>query len=228
VSVRITSLVWESALVQSHKLVMLALADHADHDGRNIYPSIARTAWKTGFSDRQVQRIIRSLESSGILVKTGEARQHFPAQYAVDLGRLPKRPPCEPDRGEPGVTSATPGVTSATSRGDIAVSPEPSYNRQNEPSVPGRARADKTEAAFERFWAAYPAHRRRDREACSAWWRDHIGPDEEAAVANGLVMWLISEEWTKEDGRFVPAPLKWLSDRRWMDHPVTINLGWQG
>ena len=67
-SVRIMSQVWELKLPHATKFVLLAMADHADHDGNNVYPSVHTIANKTGYSDRQVQRIITSLEDQGLLI----------------------------------------------------------------------------------------------------------------------------------------------------------------
>ena len=49
-------------------LTALALADHSDDDGKNIYPSIKRIAEKTRQSERTVQRQLRSMEDSGWLI----------------------------------------------------------------------------------------------------------------------------------------------------------------
>ena len=64
--------VWELDLDHRQKFVLLALADHADHNGGSVRPSVALIAWKTGYSKRQVQRIIRDLEEAGILVRTSD------------------------------------------------------------------------------------------------------------------------------------------------------------
>ena len=76
-----------------------------------------------------------------------------------------------------------------------------------------RARLD---AAFERFWAAYP--RKTDKkDAKKAFFR--LKPDE------GLLNLLLaaiekqkkSAQWAEEGGRFVPHPSTWLNGCRWED-----------
>jgi hypothetical protein len=69
-SVKVMGAVWELQLPPGHKIVMLALADHADHDGRNVHPGVDLIAWKTGYSPRQVQAILRALESQGLIERT--------------------------------------------------------------------------------------------------------------------------------------------------------------
>ena len=67
------SQVWDLKLPHASKFVLLAMADHADHDGNNVYPSVRTVALKTGYSVRQVQRIITALEADGLLVAMQQA-----------------------------------------------------------------------------------------------------------------------------------------------------------
>ena len=65
-SIRIQSEVWEHS---QHKggtlLVLLALADNADNDTHLAWPSVADLARRSRMCRRQVQTILRKLESSG-------------------------------------------------------------------------------------------------------------------------------------------------------------------
>lgn len=54
-----------------HKFVLLAYADHADHEGKGIWPAIRTISKKCGVDDRTVQRLTYALEDSGILVEDG-------------------------------------------------------------------------------------------------------------------------------------------------------------
>jgi len=47
-----------------------------------------------------------------------------------------------------------------------------------------------------------------------------VEPDEHAAVLEGLDRWKKSEAWTKDAGRFIPEPGRWLTDRRWAEYPA--------
>jgi len=69
-SIRVMALVWDSNLRAMERLVLLAYADHADHDGNNVYPSLGTIARKTGLSRRSVMRIRGRLEDAGIMVAT--------------------------------------------------------------------------------------------------------------------------------------------------------------
>jgi len=111
-------------------LTALKLADHAEHDGSHIYPSVRRVADLTYQSERTVQRHIRSMEARGWLVLEEEAWGPGRARtYRIPIERIPQQvearvTKCHPSKG--GVTSETKGVTPVTERGDITVSPEPS------------------------------------------------------------------------------------------------------
>jgi hypothetical protein len=71
----------------------MAMLDHADHNGAGIYPGLKLVAWKTGYQLRQVQRIVRDLETAGILEVTCEATQHRPTEYRAHLDHVPRKPP---------------------------------------------------------------------------------------------------------------------------------------
>lgn len=133
-SVKIMGAVWDLDLPSDEKFVLMAYADHADHDGRNVFPSVATVARKTGYSERSVQRITRSLEAKGHLVPDGSGprgtNRWFMPIYGGDKMTPPTPVPDEGDKMTP-VTSTTGGGDKMTGGGDTAVSPEPSL----EPSL---------------------------------------------------------------------------------------------
>ena len=59
----------------NEKYVLLAYADHADHEGKSIFPAVETIIKKTGYSERSVQYITRSLEESGYLIPDGQGRK---------------------------------------------------------------------------------------------------------------------------------------------------------
>jgi hypothetical protein len=87
--------VWESDLPNNEKLVALAYADHADHYGRNVYPSIGLIAAKCGYSRRNVRSITRILEEKGVLIRDGKSpiedgdrKDRRTNRYLFDVGAL--------------------------------------------------------------------------------------------------------------------------------------------
>lgn len=73
---------------------------------------------------------------------------------------------------------------------------------------------------FNEFWIRYPSNRANGgnkNEAIQVW--AEVKPPLKA-VLEALEGQLKSEQWTKECGKFVPSPVKWLSQRRWEDKPL--------
>ena len=140
-SVKFMAAVWDLALTQSEAWVLMAYADHADHQGRNIKAGIELIAYKTGFSERQVQRITHKLAADKILVAQtpGNGRGKV-AEWRIDLDAAPRKgdmvspfpPTDEPERVTPEPERVTQRVTSEALKGDTAMSPEP-VNRVNQP-----------------------------------------------------------------------------------------------
>jgi len=69
------------------KFVLLAMADHANDDGRSIYPAVGKLCKKTALADRTVQRAIDALESLGIVRATGTS-EFGTTEYRIDPAKL--------------------------------------------------------------------------------------------------------------------------------------------
>lgn len=124
-SVKMMGAVWELELTAPKLLVLLALADHADHNGENIFPRVRMIAWKTGYSDRQVQRIIAGLVNDGIL-QTVAAKPGKTKVYRIDLSRGVKKSPLDKVRQNvtpDTIVSPLPLTSDVTPTPDITVSP---------------------------------------------------------------------------------------------------------
>lgn len=143
-SVKVMGMVWDADLPRAEKYVLLAYADHAKHDGTGIFPAVALISRKTGYDERSVQRITRNIESEyGLLIPDGkgphgENRWRIPLEVLAEIALPPdmggtsdggdKMPPPDKTPGG-GDKKREEGVTKSTKGGDIAMSPEPSFNR---------------------------------------------------------------------------------------------------
>lgn len=140
--------VWERRDLKPHeRLVLLALADHADETGC-CYPSIARLSQRTGMVERGVQGVLKRLTEMGLVTVTPNAGQgganlyrvtpraavtpatHAPAPHAPPApdAPAPHAPPPHPMRQTP-----APGA------------PKPSRNRQKKEETPDGVSAPVTE-----------------------------------------------------------------------------------
>jgi hypothetical protein len=138
------------------RLVLLAIANHADKDGRGSWASVGTLAREANLSERQVQRALRALEAAGEISKIGSAGvradrktnvYELPAVAAwSNRTSRPRGDSLSPRSGATGrrgshpvgVTSGPHGVTSGP-HGVTPVSPEPSLEPSIEPSF-ARAR----------------------------------------------------------------------------------------
>lgn len=106
-SAKWTGKVWDLKIDASSRLVLLAMADHADHNGEHIHAPAPYIAWKTGYSERNVWNIIRTLQAEGLIVLTSSS-QGVPNEYKFDFsdatvkdeytGIKPKRTPDTPEK----------------------------------------------------------------------------------------------------------------------------------
>ncbi len=69
-SVKVMTWVWDLDLDTYPKFVLLKLGDCADDAGGNAFPSVLTIAHKCGLGERTVQRILKDLTESGVLVVT--------------------------------------------------------------------------------------------------------------------------------------------------------------
>lgn len=171
VSVHVSSAVWRLQLESGLKIVLLKLADCADDQGRNAFPSVGRIARECCMHERSVQRALRRLEAAGLLEVQAGASQHRPTTYRV---RTDRGVTLSPLNEGPGVTAEAPGVTSGAP-GVTAVSPDPSLEPSKEPSeddkgAGARSRAELARVYRDRF-GHEPVEAQLDQLEC--YQRDH-------------------------------------------------------
>lgn len=99
-SIKLMAKVWECQFSKDEQSILLAMADHAQDDGTHCYPSVPWIAWKTDYSDRQVQRTIRKLCARGVLVlvrRGGRGRGH---EYRIVLSTAKAKAPFGGGKGD--------------------------------------------------------------------------------------------------------------------------------
>jgi hypothetical protein len=113
----------------------------------------------------------------------------------------------------------SPAPTSPPSGLDAVLSPLGGCAERREASP----KRDSVLQGFDRFWAAWPSHRRKaDKPRVRRKWeRENLeGIAEQVIVALGR--WKTSRDWRKNSGDFIPAPLVWLNQERWKVPPETL------
>ena len=88
-SIQLMTLVRKSALPTNTKFVLMALADWADDNGVNCYPSIYELSEYMTCSERTVQRLLRELEEGGWIAVVGNAQGGGSSRhYALNVAKL--------------------------------------------------------------------------------------------------------------------------------------------
>ena len=125
---KVSGWVWDLELPQNEKFVLLAYADHADHEGHNVFPSIALICKKTGYSRRSIQTITKRLMNKGLLVPEGgqQGGRGISAHWSIPIMGA-KSAPIEEER----VQSETERAQPRTEKGAELVAPEPSLTVNN-------------------------------------------------------------------------------------------------
>lgn len=138
-SIEVMSWVLNNAPVRgTEKIILLGLANHADADGNNAYPSVARLARYANVSERAVQQALRILEEGGHIYRHfnegGSAQQRAdrrPNKYTVLMrGVKPASP-----RTDNGVKSSASRGEEQRTNGVKPTSPESSLEPSTEPST---------------------------------------------------------------------------------------------
>lgn len=111
--------VYDLDLPHNEQSIMLALADHGHDDGSHIHPSVPYVAWKTGYTERQVQTILRRLEAKGLIEPVAYATggRGKATEYQMHIERGTMKPPYRPTKGED-ITSPYPD-----DKGEVMASP---------------------------------------------------------------------------------------------------------
>lgn len=193
------------------------------------------------FSRRQIQRILRSLEDQGAVLKGNYNTKpmdrtcwYTVCDEVLEYYGIP-RPPAEPKSAEPekSVQSIEPnGAMDSTEpchakHETVPPIPDikPDKKPDNTPSDRGSdgERADQ-EKLFRAFWTKYPRKEGR-KKAREKWMR--MKPDSElyARIMAGLEMHIRSEQWRRG---VIPHAATWLNGERWEDDIITGGAGNRG
>lgn len=92
-SVKMMTAVFGIDAVPLRKLLLIALADHADDDGENVWPSVPYLSWKTNLSESGVRKLMKRFRDDGVLIavdREGGGRRRS-VIYRLNLDALPAK-----------------------------------------------------------------------------------------------------------------------------------------
>lgn len=128
---------------QSLLVMLLALADHADHEGRNVRPGVDLLMWKTGLSDRRVRGLLSVLRAVKVLVPVRYLRggRGHTTEYRLDFKQAPRKASREKPAATDSVSDKPCQVATETLPGDAQTLSPDAQSLQPEalnPVTPGR------------------------------------------------------------------------------------------
>lgn len=211
-SVRTMAAVWEKSQHSGTNLLMLlAIADFSDDDGR-AYPSVPTLARKCRMKERNARYILADLvDSNELSIQHGKGPRGSNV-YRIKLASLGLQQSAGVQsfaggqHGSPTPCTTLPDTPATQCRQTII---EPSVNYLSD---------------FESFWSAYPKKKAKG-DAQAAWKKLKPNADLIGAILEAIEVQKTSEDWTKENSKFIPYPATWLNGRRWEDENADTAHG---
>jgi len=192
------------------KLVLIKLADNASDQGE-CWPSYQHIADQCEIGRSTVKLHIRELEKAGLLRREyrrkGELNQSNVFHLSLDGG-------ADPDLG--GGAGDNPPGAGDNPGGGAGAAPRTSHSSEPVKEPKPTVTSD-TPEGFEQFWKLYPKKKGR-KDAAKAWAKLKPNGELHQTLITALGSHCLSEDWTKDDGRYVPNASTWLNGERWTDH----------
>ena len=133
-------------------------------------------------------------------------------------GRRTKRAPNSTER-ELLVHEACTDGHLTTNHKPLTINQEP----EDQETCASALRESAKEDLFPKFWMLYP--RKQDKaKAQKAWAKLKVTDDLFSLIAKGLSAQVLSADWLKEGGKYVPMPTTWLNGKRWEDELPASNV----
>ncbi len=169
-----------------------------------------------------------NLHADEVLAKREKDRRRKENDRRARLGLPPLSDECPRGQVADDSTASTvdsPTASAACPRASRARDPVPSRPSTEDPPLPpdDEAAPSALGEGFARFWEAYPK-KAGEGAARRVWKRLDPSVALVADIVRAVERQRESPQWTREDGRYIPDPAKWLRDRHWTDQaPATVT-----
>ena len=198
-SIVVMSEVWKKSQHSGSELLMLlAIADFSDDHGK-AYPSVSTLSNKCRMSRRNVQYVINNLKGSGeltVAIKKGPPPK-FPNLYRINLNALQVQPIAQ-------VQSSARSSAIQRMSDTQPIAHKPSETIKNH------------QKRFSEFWDAYPNCKRKgSKTKCQSVWQKQNFDSVAEQIISHIKGMVISDDWLKDSGQYIPAPLAYLNQQRW-------------
>jgi hypothetical protein len=197
------------------KLVLLLLANHANGYSGQCNPSHKLLADECEMSVSALKVHIKCLESQELLSIHRASRDgvSLPNQYALHLNKVGQNL-TDGVRICPKVGQ---NLMEGGSESDGGVGQNLATNQEVKPGIkPVTETAQKDPIGFASFWQAYPKKTAKPA-ALLKFKSAKLKAGELDAILTDIETRKQADDWTKENGKYVPNPATYLSQRRWED-----------
>lgn len=141
------------------------------------------------------------------------------ALQSMENGRRGGRPKKTQDDPKPNPAETQPVISDNPAETGSKANQEPITNNQNQEDQNTTAQAP-VDDLFPKFWKLYP-NKKGKTAAEKAWKKLKVTEDLFAMITQGLAKQVVSRDWTKDSGQFIPHPATWLNGKRWEDEVST-------
>lgn len=213
-SVRVSKWVWEHSKASSGaRLVLLCLADHANDDSNEAWPSVATIARLVRLGERQVFKHLHSLIAAGEIIESGAGPR------GVKKYRITQCPPELQFTPEPEFTPVvkfTPPLNSSSPLPCREVHPTPELQFTQTLTEPSPEPSGNRHGDFERWWQQV------SRKVGKGQARKAYATARRKATADELLAGIMryTADQTGQDPTYTAHPATWLNGERWKDEPA--------
>lgn len=211
-SIQLMSDVWRTDLPTVEKMVLLVIADHANDQGTQSYPSQQTIANKASISVRTVQRSVNTLVERGFIrVFKGQGGSancrddRRPHLYMINIGKL-RHDTMTPRQARPDIEDID-GATMTTVTGRQS---RP-MNHPIEPPIetPG----------FDDFWNVYPL--KVGKGAAKKAFEKAIRTTDVDSIIKGALRYKLDPNRVQS---YTAHASTWLNAQRWLDEPLPPKI----
>ena len=200
-----------------------------EHDGRQwVYNTMEDWQKQLPFwSVATIKRAFNVLRELGIVdseqlsADKRDKTNYYTINYNA-LDDLPMRSICTDGEGqidtmqEVSLSRCYIRTETTTEKENTAPIGAPAKNKTKTVSKPEKPKSEESEAEFEKFWQVWPkSDRKQAKGLCLKVWKKAGAERHAADILAHIEACKRSENWSKEGGQFIPAPLVYLNQKRW-------------
>lgn len=161
----------------------------------------------------RVKPLLYSEIAKKIWVKQNKAYTDHPEDGCITLyeSRTGLKPVWNPD-----------GIQKESTRNPNGILTEPNLTKPNltEPNLTGNGGSGEQ---FEMVWREYPDSRKGNKESAYQAYIQ-VCPDSALSMLGSLRQWKQSEQWNKDDGKYIPYLVNWLLRGTWTEKPDKMEI----